>query len=109
MWKNIIYRGKSSVVNGAFNFTFKVPKDISYEYGLSRMSFYTENGDIDGSGYSDSLIIGGIDTTAAQDELGPEISMFLNDENFVSGGFRDIRKLLFLCSKVWMAESVTFL
>ena len=42
MWQNIIYKGKSSVSNGAFNFLFKVPKDIQYNYGLSRMSFYAE-------------------------------------------------------------------
>ena len=26
MWKNIIYKGKSSVINGVFQFTFKSPK-----------------------------------------------------------------------------------
>ena len=60
-----------------FNFLFKVPKDISYIYGLSRMSFYAENGSVDASGYNDSLVIGGIDTNAVADENGPELCMVL--------------------------------
>ena len=94
MWKNIIYRGKSSVSNGLFSFTFKVPKDIGYSYGFSRMSFYAENGSIDASGYNDSLIIGGIDTNAIKDENGPELELYLNDENFVSGGISNSTPLL---------------
>jgi hypothetical protein len=94
MWQNIIYKGKSSVSNGAFNFLFKVPKDIQYNYGLSRMSFYAENGTVDASGYNDSLIIGGIDTNALLDENGPELDLFLNDENFVSGGISNSNPLL---------------
>ena len=94
MWKNIIYRGKSSVSNGLFSFTFKVPKDIGYSYGFSRMSLYAENGFIDASGYNDSLIIGGIDTNAIKDENGPELELYLNDENFVSGGISNSSPLL---------------
>ena len=94
MWKNIIYKGKSSVNNGVFEFTFKVPKDIGYNYGLSRMSFYAENGEIDASGYNGSLVIGGIDTNAEIDEIGPDMDLFLNDENFISGGISDNEPLL---------------
>jgi hypothetical protein len=94
MWKNIIYRGKSSVSNGLFSFTFKVPKDIAYSYGFSRMSFYAENGNLDASGYNDSLIIGGIDTNATKDENGPDLELYLNDENFVSGGISNNEPLL---------------
>jgi hypothetical protein len=94
MWKNIIYKGKSTVTNGDFSFSFKVPKDIGYNYGVSRISFYAENGIIDGSGYNDSLIIGGIDTSAVIDERGPDLEMYLNDENFISGGITNNEPLL---------------
>ncbi len=70
-WKNIIYKGKSTATNGNFSFTFKVPKDISYEYGFSRMSLYAEDGSIDANGYNESLIIGGIENNATIDEQGP--------------------------------------
>ena len=42
MWNNLVYKGKSSVVNGDFTFEFIVPQDISFDYGNSRFSFYAE-------------------------------------------------------------------
>ena len=37
MWKNLIYKGKSTVTNGQFTFRLKVPKDIDYSFGSSRI------------------------------------------------------------------------
>ena len=42
--KNIIYRGKASVVNGDFSFSFVVPKDIQFQYGSGKLSYYAQNG-----------------------------------------------------------------
>ena len=30
---NILFKGKASVTGGKFSFSFKVPKDINYQYG----------------------------------------------------------------------------
>ena len=86
MWKNLIYKGKSTVTNGQFTFRLKVPKDIDYSFGSSRISFYAENGHIDGNGSDENLIIGGINTNATSDEVGPDVKLYMNDMNFVSGG-----------------------
>ncbi|MFI5218519.1 MAG: type IX secretion system sortase PorU [Bacteroidia bacterium] len=87
--KNVLYKGKASVKNGAFTFTFIVPKDIAYNYGTARFSFYAQNGVEDAAGNYDSLVIGGIDTTTVSDNIGPEIKLFMNDEKFVFGGITD--------------------
>ena len=45
----LIFKGKSSVVNGEFAFEFIVPKDISYNYGNGKVSLYavgTVNGEL---------------------------------------------------------------
>ena len=86
MWKNLIYKGKSTVTNGQFTFRLKVPKDIDYSFGSSRISFYVENGHIDGNGSDENLTIGGINTNATSDEVGPDVKLYMNDMNFVSGG-----------------------
>lgn len=83
---NIIYKGKASVVNGDFQFTFVVPKDISFQVGPGRISYYADNGIIDASGNYDSVFVGGINNNAVVDITGPEIQVFLNDEKFASGG-----------------------
>ena len=83
--KSILYQGKASVVNGDFTFSFIVPKDIDYHFGLGKISYYAENGTIDAGGYYDNILIGGGDNNLASDTLGPQIELFMNDRSFRSG------------------------
>lgn len=84
--KSVLYHGKVSVVNGNFQFSFVVPKDISYQYGVGRISYYAEDGQTDASGSYEKIIVGGSNTNAPADVTGPQVQLFLNDSNFVSGG-----------------------
>ncbi|MCW8939854.1 MAG: type IX secretion system sortase PorU, partial [Flavobacteriales bacterium] len=52
-----LFKGKVSVTNGDFSFSFVVPKDISYTYGICKVSYYTENSSEDGHGYFDGFYI----------------------------------------------------
>jgi len=81
-----LFRGKSTVENGIFNFEFIVPKDIKIAYGKGKMSFYAENGETDNAGFNFDVVVGGINENAPEDTLGPEIKLFLNDESFIDGG-----------------------
>ncbi|MFD2726716.1 type IX secretion system sortase PorU [Hyunsoonleella rubra] len=85
----IIFKGQATVSNGQFEFDFVVPKDISIPVGLGKVSFYAKNGqrleDHAGANLSD-VRIGGINENAEVDNTGPVINIFMNDENFVSGG-----------------------
>lgn len=83
--KNILYKGKASVVNGEFSCSFIVPKDISFQYGTGRLSYYAHNGEDDAQGYSENFQIGGSSANALNDAKGPEIKLFMNDENFIYG------------------------
>lgn len=87
--RNILYHGKVTVVNGSFEFSFVVPRDISYQYGIGRISYYAENGITDASGYYENLIIGGSNSNAPADNAGPAIRLFMNDSLFVPGGITD--------------------
>ncbi len=87
--KNVIYNGKASVKNGIFTFSFIVPKDISYQYGFGKLSYYAENGSIDAHGYKNDVVIGGIDDSAKVDVTGPMVKVYMNDENFADGGITD--------------------
>lgn len=84
--KNILYKGKATVKNGEWSFTFIVPKDISYQYGLGKLSFYAENGVDDGAGYYDSIIVGGSSSNTINDADGPVVKLYLNNDKFVFGG-----------------------
>lgn len=84
--KNVLYKGKASVVNGRFKYEFIVPKDISFQYGNGRISYYNENGSIDGKGVYENIIIGGVNENAVKDNSGPQVNLYMNDEKFISGG-----------------------
>lgn len=84
----VLFRGKSSVENGEFQFSFVVPKDVKMEIDSGKFSFYAKDqySVLDKSGYNTTIQIGGINEDAEEDNIGPEIQIFLNDESFVSGG-----------------------
>jgi hypothetical protein len=86
MQNNMIYRGKASVVNGNFSFTFIVPKDIAYEIGYGKLSYAADNGTIDAIGNYQNIMVGQTSDSIPSDGTGPEIKLFMNDEKFVYGG-----------------------
>ena len=80
-----------------FSFSFVVPKDIAYNFGSGRISYYAVSHDslTDASGYDESFIIGGTATNILADNEGPEIELFINNEQFISGGMTNENPLLF--------------
>ncbi len=92
--KSVIYKGKASVQNGRFTFSFVVPKDISYNIGYGRISYYAQLGTVDANGSYDSVMVGGSSNSIINDTQGPEMSIYLNDENFAPGGITGENPLL---------------
>jgi hypothetical protein len=87
--KNIIYRGQSTITNGHFSFEFIVPKDIDYSYGNGKFSLYADGNSFDAVGDDKRIIVGGVNPQGLNDNVGPEIKIYLNNENFVNGGLTD--------------------
>jgi hypothetical protein len=93
-FKNVIYKGKASVVDGEFEFTFIIPKDINYNFGEGRISYYAVSGSVDAHGHSEEFIIGGSLDNVELNAIGPDINLFLNDTTFVYGGITDENPLI---------------
>src|SRR5690606_16494006 len=93
--KNVIYRGRATVSNGQFQFTFVVPKDIDYRVDSGRVSIYAENMTTNACGYSNDPLVGGTDNTAITDNQGPSIELYMNDVSFVNGGTTNETPLLY--------------
>ena len=83
-----IFRGNASVNNGNFEFGFVVPRDIRIPVDNGRISFYAKRNQLllDKTGYNTDIKIGGINTNAVADNIGPTVKLFMNDETFVNGG-----------------------
>lgn len=85
--QNKLFSGVADVVNGRFEITFMLPKDIKYNYGSGRINFYAscnENG-YEAQGSFENFVIGGSNPDVADETDGPEISMYLNTADFKSG------------------------
>ena len=80
-----LYRGLASVENGNFSFEFIVPRDVKIAYGKGKLSFYATDATFDKSGFNKDIIVGGINENAPEDNTGPEIQLFMNDESFLDG------------------------
>ncbi|MDX1940488.1 MAG: type IX secretion system sortase PorU [Saprospiraceae bacterium] len=85
--RNVIFKGRASVTNGAFKFTFVVPRDINYQFGEGKISYYgaNESAMTDAAGSYEKIIIGGT-SAGLSDEQGPQIEVFMNTKDFVFGG-----------------------
>ncbi len=91
---SILYKGKASIENGRFSFQFMVPKDIAYEYGSGKISYYLDDGVTDGHGHFQDFIIGGTADDFQADLHGPDIELFMNDTTFASGAYTNENPIL---------------
>jgi hypothetical protein len=84
--EDILFKGRASVTNGLFSFTFTLPQDVSFRTGNAKFSYYAKSLNNDATGYYNdfALVNNGIQT--AGDGKGPDIDLFINDRSFISNG-----------------------
>ncbi|MBP5419386.1 MAG: type IX secretion system sortase PorU [Bacteroidales bacterium] len=85
-YNSVLYNGLSTVENGLFNTTIVLPKDSYSDEGYGRISYYAvSNNNVEARGYTNTLLLGGIDTEAANDTIGPEITAWVEYLGFDDG------------------------
>lgn len=91
-----LFNGKASIQNGQFQFEFVVPRDIQIPVGKGRLSLYAKRDGAfeDQTGVNLSLDVGGLNEDAPEDNEGPLIRLYMNDESFVSGGITNDSPIL---------------
>jgi hypothetical protein len=84
----ILFNGQATVTGGKFEFEFVVPRDIRIPVGDGRVSFYAQRDGVleDQTGFNLDIKVGGLNENAPEDDQGPLIRLFMNDESFVNGG-----------------------
>ena len=94
---NILYKGAATVSGGQFSFSFVVPKDIAYNYGAGKISYYAISNDenpIDAGGSTTDFLIGGTADDIIYDYDGADLELFMNTHQFVNGGITDENPIL---------------
>lgn len=91
-----IFNGQATIANGAFEFEFVVPRDISMPVGNGRVSLYAKRNGVlaDNAGANEMIRVGGLNENAPEDNQGPQIKLYMNDESFVNGGITNNSPLL---------------
>ena len=86
-YPNTLFSGQTDVVDGKFEFTFMVPKDIRYNYGNGRIVYYAYDEETreEAVGHYEDFIVGGSSSLTATDTEGPELRIYLNNPAFQSG------------------------
>ena len=64
-------------------------------YGSGKISYYGNNEVTDAQGFDTTIIIGGIDPNGVNDDQGPTIQLYMNDDSFVSGSITDANPVLY--------------
>lgn len=94
--KNIIFKGNAEVKNGLWEFSFIVPKDINFTPGYGKISLYaTDEKTRDAAGFNNSILIGGVSSEAGNQDLAPKVELFMNNDQFVSGGITDMNPKIY--------------
>ena len=86
-YPNILFSGQTDVVDGEFEFSFMVPKDIRYNYGKGRIVYYAMDADTreEAIGHYEDFVIGGSSALMVKDTIGPELAIYLNTPAFKDG------------------------
>ena len=92
--KSILFKGNNTVKNGYFEMSFIIPKDINYRYGNGKFSYYARSENADAAGCFENFLVGGNSNISYDDKEGPEIEVYLNDENFVNKGLTNTDPVL---------------
>lgn len=94
--KSLLFKGNNTVSNGYFTLHFIIPKDINYSYGNGKFSYYARSNSADAAGCFSQFLVGGNSGNQYQDKEGPQIDVYLNDENFVNQGMTNANPLLLI-------------
>ncbi len=84
---SMLYESEDSIVNGKFELSLLIPLDINYSDENGRFVFYAVNDakTAEANGYCENFTLGGISDSQSADTLGPQITAYLNSEEFVPG------------------------
>lgn len=83
---NIITKISATVTNGVFSTPFIVPKDILFDFGSGKISYYAHTNNQEANGYDTAFTVGGFDPNAANDDnQAPIVKAYIDNDKFKNG------------------------
>ena len=85
--ENILFKGTATVNAGKFNIDFILPKEVTINQGALKLQLNAYNDSSDAMGIYTQLFSKSAMTQNFSDSLGPSMQLYLNDTNFINGGW----------------------
>jgi hypothetical protein len=98
--ESTLFNGHVPVKNGHFSYTFVVPKDVNFNKDAGLIRYYFTNGTSDGNGSIANIHFNGTEVVPTNDNSGPAIRLYLENESFREGGTVSANPLL----KVYLSD-----
>ena len=90
-----LFKGKATVANGLFSIDFLLPKEVTVLKNLKmQLAAYTTTADA--ISVFDKIIAIDANGLIVNDSQGPSLKMYLNDSNFVDGGWAAAQSKLYI-------------
>lgn len=83
--EDLLWRGDVRAQAGRYTAEFVVPKDISYTNLPGRIAVYALDETSQAVGYTENFLVGGTSDSPPDDQVGPDIDLYIGDSTFVSG------------------------
>jgi len=93
---NAIAKVRAQVKEGYFSAEFIVPKDINYDLGLGKVSYYANSDTKDANGLDTAVLIGGYNQKAAPDDQPPVVEAYIDNDKFHDGGVTGPNPMLYV-------------
>lgn len=93
--KNMLYKGRETVTNGQFSYSFIVPRDVAYRYDYAKLSHYAQSATDNATGQYSNIMFGGFNDDMEIAELHPTVELYIGDSNFRNGAVTNETPTLF--------------
>ncbi len=84
--QSVLFKGRAVVHAGKFSFDFTLPKDVTFNEGNARISFYAKSLNSDATGCETDIVVESNSNCGIGDNSGPAIKLFINDRGFMNNG-----------------------
>jgi hypothetical protein len=85
--ENILFKGTASVIAGKFSIDFMLPKEVTANQAALELQLTAFNDSADAIGIYNQIYTKPAVAENFADTIGPEMQVYLNDTNFINGGW----------------------
>ncbi|OJV51510.1 MAG: hypothetical protein BGO31_06030 [Bacteroidetes bacterium 43-16] len=93
---SVLFRGNTTVENGEFAVSVIIPKDINYDLGKGKITYYAFDDKEEAASTDTNFVVGDFSPYAGSDNTGPVVKPFIDNNFFRSGDIVSANPMLYV-------------